>query len=73
MRSALPAAIILAGVLIAASVAMTNRWAISNSAPFAGAYRLDRWTGQIMWCSHTPPLTPNPLDCRTPDWVSVPK
>lgn len=73
MRTALPVAIVLAAALIAASIAVTNRWAISNAAPYGGAYRLDRWTGQTMWCSHTATLTPSPLDCQPPDWVSVPK
>jgi hypothetical protein len=63
MRYALPAAIVLAGALIAASAAMTNRWAISNAAPHSGAYRLDRWTGQIMWCSSIGAQIPTPLDC----------
>jgi hypothetical protein len=73
MRYALPAAIVLAGALIAASVAMTNRWAISNAGVHPGAYRLDRWTGQIMWCIPAVTQAPNPLNCQPPDWVSVPK
>jgi hypothetical protein len=63
MRFALPAAIVLAGALIAASIAITNRWAISNAAPQPGAYRSDRWTGQTMWCGHTETEAPSPLDC----------
>jgi hypothetical protein len=40
-------AIIVAGALIAISIAFVARWEIS------GAFRLDRWTGQVVECNAT--------------------
>jgi hypothetical protein len=45
-------AIIIAGALIAASIALTNRWAMVAQHIEAGdvILRLDRWTGSIVNC-----------------------
>jgi hypothetical protein len=73
-RYVIPTAIILAGALIAASIAMTNRWTISIDDGRLGAYRLDRWTGDATWCSGSYIELlgqPTRLDCQPSDWVSV--
>jgi hypothetical protein len=45
-------AIIIAGALIAASIALTNHWAMVAQHIEAGdvILRLDRWTGSIVNC-----------------------
>jgi hypothetical protein len=45
------AAIIVAGFLIAVSIAITFRYSIVPiGAGRLGAYRLNHWTGEIVWC-----------------------
>ena len=48
MKWTVEAAIVLAGVLIAASILFTNRWQIA--ADSSNVYRLDKLTGQIDSC-----------------------
>jgi hypothetical protein len=59
------AAIIIAGGLIAAAIALTNHWQIAGTGSAAVAFaRLDRWTGAVVWCGFTEKnTTPMKLDC----------
>ena len=50
------AAIIVAGTLIAATIALTNHWQLQGSEN--GALLLNRWTGAIAICS----------GAKLPDW-----
>jgi hypothetical protein len=49
-------AIIIAGVLIATAVALTNHWAFDP-----GGYLLNRWTGTVVVC--TPNLATREMSC----------
>lgn len=42
-------AIIIAGILVAASIVFVGRWTIVSPTVLT-AYRLDRWTGDITFC-----------------------
>jgi hypothetical protein len=44
-----PAAIIVAALIIACSIALLFRWHVISSS--IGVQRLDRWTGKIQFCS----------------------
>jgi hypothetical protein len=48
-------AIVIAGALIAAAIALTNRWAIQIGPDGGTAVRLDRWTGTVVVCAPQPP------------------
>lgn len=60
MKWSVEAAIVAAGVLIAAAIMLTNRWQISAIGYSAGGarggyasesvYRMDRWSGSIEHC-----------------------
>ena len=45
-------AIIIAGALIAASIALTNHWTITvlDPSPPSTVLRLNRWTGSVVLC-----------------------
>jgi hypothetical protein len=47
-----PLAIIIAGALIAAAIALTNHWSFHpvSTAGGVGVYRLNRWTGDTALC-----------------------
>jgi hypothetical protein len=47
---ATPLAIIIAGALVAAAIALTNRWEFYPAPQGGLAYRLDRWTGRVVAC-----------------------
>ncbi len=57
MRSAL--IVLLAVVMIAAAILVTNRWEIVAGP--AGLFRLDRWTGNVSECR--PAMLTRHLDC----------
>ena len=48
-------AIIIAGAIVAFSVALSTRWQIAvapvQNAPNPQVYRLDRWTGDVTSCN----------------------
>jgi hypothetical protein len=47
-----PGAIIIAGILVSASVAFVGRWGLSGGDNSnMTVYRLDRWSGQIEVCN----------------------
>jgi hypothetical protein len=58
-----PVAIVVAGVLIAGAIALTNHWAMDGNGPLL----LNRWTGTVVICQagyqpnvfelHCPPPT----------------
>jgi hypothetical protein len=58
------AAIIAGALVIAATIALTSRWAIVPTSTVVGALRLDRWTGQIAWCSPQVSQANKLLDCE---------
>jgi hypothetical protein len=45
-----PLAIIIAGALIAAAIALTNRWEFYPTPQGGLDHRLDRWTGRVVVC-----------------------
>lgn len=65
-------AILAGALLIAAAIALTSHWSIEPVSGRVGALRLNRWTGEVVWCGFTAVTTPSYLDCRPDDWVSVP-
>jgi hypothetical protein len=69
------AAIIAAGFLIAVSIAITFRYSIVPiGAGRLGAYRLNHWTGEIVWCWQNNGTPPDRVECTAlvDDWVPVP-
>jgi hypothetical protein len=52
------AAILTGALIVAATIAVLLRWTIvvgpttgeTTDHPIQGIYRLDRWTGSVMWC-----------------------
>jgi hypothetical protein len=44
-----PAAIVSAGALIAAAIAVTSHWSVTGNG--AGVVCPDRWTGAVVWCA----------------------
>jgi hypothetical protein len=51
-----PASIIIAGILIAVAIAVTNHWDFVSRD--GASYRLNKWTGEIVLC------TPQPIGGR---------
>jgi hypothetical protein len=51
-----PLAVIIAGVLIAVAIALTNRWSFHPVSTPGGVavYRSDRWTGDTVLCAAGP-------------------
>lgn len=71
--AALPGSILLAGALVAAGIALTSHWSIAPvGAGRLGALRLNRWTGDIVWCWHTEVQPPARIECTASEWISVP-
>ena len=71
------AAILTGALIIGTAIAFTLRWDIAigptqqqnTEYPIQGVYRLDRWTGKIVWCAPTPfpgPLRPREVTCDEP-------
>jgi hypothetical protein len=56
-----PAAIVLAGGLIAAAILLTSHWSVTGFG--GGTVLLNRWTGEVVWCSISTPHTPAAFDC----------
>lgn len=52
-------AIILAGLLLAAAIAVVFRWQVT--ADSSGVYLLDRWTGHVAECRQ--PILGRQMDC----------
>jgi hypothetical protein len=48
-----PWAIIIAGALVAAAIALTNHWSFYPAPQGGLAYRLNRWTGGVIVCGGT--------------------
>jgi hypothetical protein len=46
----IPAAIIAGALIIAAAIVFSARWSIVPATVHNGVYRLDRWTGSVVWC-----------------------
>ena len=42
------AGIVIGALIISGAILFEFRWEIAATSP--GAYRLDRWTGEITWC-----------------------
>jgi hypothetical protein len=53
-------AIIIAGVIIGASILITNHWQIMQGQNSFSVYRLNRWTGTIDVCVLDPTTMKNP-------------
>ena len=66
-----PVAIVVGAVIIAAAVALTSHWSIEPVSGRVGAFRLNRWTGDVVWCGFTGNAIPSYLDCRAEDWQAV--
>jgi len=60
-----PVAIVVAAVVIAGAVAITSHWSITPSPSVLGAFRMNNWTGAVVWCSFVPGQGSNRLDCET--------
>lgn len=75
MRAALPATILAIGLAIAASIALTSHWSLmAPGGAQRGIYRLNRWTGEVIWCVGRSLQPPDRADCTIPepdDWVKV--
>jgi hypothetical protein len=73
-------AIVVAALIIALTIAFTSRWSIAvgptNEAGITssglrdyarlGVYRLDRWTGAVVWCGQQAlpsPMSASPFTC----------
>lgn len=56
-------AILIGAALIALSITFIFRWTLVPTSNVVGAFRLDRWTGELVWCF--PPLGTghNIVDC----------
>jgi hypothetical protein len=67
-----PAAIVIAALIIGASIALTSHWSMQPVSGRVSALLLNRWTGEVVWCGFTATTTPSYLDCRPGEWVSVP-
>lgn len=73
MRVALPVSVLAAGALIAASIALVGHWSIAPvGAGRLGAYRLNHWSGDIVWCWHADGQPPDRVECSAQEWISVP-
>jgi len=54
----IPGAIVAGALILAATIGILFRWTIvigpttgeRTDYPIQGIYRLDRWTGTVMWC-----------------------
>jgi hypothetical protein len=44
------AAIVVAGALVAASIAVTEHFSIGSTGNQASVFRLNRWTGEVVLC-----------------------
>lgn len=66
-----PAAILAGALFIAAAIALTSHWSVEPVSGRVGAFRLNRWTGDVVWCGFTGNATPSYLDCRAEDWKPV--
>lgn len=44
-------ALLVGCALIAFSITFTFRWTISPTTPIVGAFRLDRWSGEVAFCN----------------------
>jgi hypothetical protein len=67
------AAIIVGSLAIAAAVALTSHWSVQTISGRPGAIRLNRWTGEVVWCGFTANAPPGYFECQPDDWVSVPR
>jgi hypothetical protein len=66
-----PAAIVVGAVIIAAAITFTSHWSLQPVSGRVGAMRLNRWTGEVVWCGFTASTTPSYFDCRADEWVAV--
>jgi hypothetical protein len=66
------AAIIAGGLVIAAAIALTSHWSVQTISGRPGAIRLNRWTGEVVWCGFTANVPPSYFTCQPDDWVDVP-
>jgi hypothetical protein len=57
------AAILAGSALIAAAIAITFRYSIVPASPLVGAYRLDHWTGETIFCYRPLGTDQTRLDC----------
>jgi hypothetical protein len=60
----IPAAIVAAALIVGASIALTSHWSIAPTGNLIGAFRLNRWTGEVVWCATPLGQTKNRLDCE---------
>jgi hypothetical protein len=72
MTTSVPAAIVLGAVIIALAIAFSSHWSVQTISGRPGVIRLNRWTGEVVWCGFTANATPSYFDCQPDDWVSVP-
>jgi hypothetical protein len=59
-----PAAIVAGALIVAASNAVTSHWSIIPTGSVIGAFRLNHWTGEIVWCSLPIGQDTNRLNCE---------
>jgi hypothetical protein len=45
------AALVAGALIIAGTIALTSHWTITSTSNVVGAFRLNRWTGEIVFCS----------------------
>lgn len=58
------AAILAGSALIALSILYTFRWELAPNSRLAAVARLDRWTGEVVWCFSPDADVEKRLDCR---------
>jgi hypothetical protein len=61
---------LVSAIIVAATIALTSHWSIQPVSGRVGAMRLNRWTGEVVWCGFTSTTTvPSYLNCSpTDDW-----
>ncbi len=59
-----PAAILAGALIVAVSNAVTSHWSIVPTGSLIGAFRLNHWTGEILWCSLPIGQGTNRLNCE---------
>ncbi|HEY8336725.1 MAG TPA: hypothetical protein VIQ05_23275 [Tardiphaga sp.] len=57
----IPTAILAGALIIGASIALPSRWSVSGFG--GGTVLLDRWRGEVVWCT-APDATPGNFQCK---------
>ena len=64
ITTSIPAAIVTAALIVGASIALTSHWSIVPTGSLVGAFRLNHWTGEVIWCATPLGQNSNRLDCE---------